>query len=142
MSNKKLIIGVTGLNAHDNPGPGVGVIRSLLESNDFDFRIVGLSYETMEPGPYLRDIVDIAYQIPYPSAGSDPLKDRLLFIHQQEKLNFIIPNFDAELRNFIKISSTLKQKGIHTLLPRVEDLNDIDKTHLHEFCAKKRYLSP
>ncbi len=140
--NKQLVIGVTGLNAHDNPGPGVGVIRSLRDSKDLDIRIVGLSYETMEPGPYLHDIVDIAYQIPYPSAGSEPLRDRLLYIHQHEKLNFIIPNFDAELRNFIKISSTLKQNGIHTLLPKVEDLNDIDKTHLHEFCIKNDISAP
>jgi len=134
--SRKLAIAVTGLNAHDNPGPGVGVIRSLRESKDFNVRIIGLSYETMEPGPYLHDIMDVTYQIPYPSAGSDPLIDRLLYIHQKEKLNFIIPNFDAELRNFIKLSKALQNEGIHTVLPKVEDLNSIDKTHLHDFCQK------
>lgn len=140
--SRKLTVAVTGLNAHDNPGPGVGVIRSLLDSKDFEIRIVGLSYETMEPGPYLHDIVDIAYQIPYPSAGSDPLKERLLYIHQKEKLEFIIPNFDAELRNFIKISNVLRNNGIYTILPKAEALQIIDKTHLHEFGLKNKIAVP
>jgi carbamoyl-phosphate synthase large subunit len=131
--SRKLTVAVTGLNAHDNPGPGVGVIRSLKDSKEFNIRIVGLSYETMEPGPYLHDIVDVAYQIPYPSAGSDPLK---------ENLNFIIPNFDAELRNFIRLAKVLAENGISTLLPKIEDLNSIDKTQLNKFCEKHNIESP
>ena len=35
-----LTVAVTGLNATDNPGPGVGVIRSLRHCND-DVRVIG-----------------------------------------------------------------------------------------------------
>lgn len=132
----KYVVAVTALNAIDNPGPGVGVIRSLRDCSDFELRIIGLSYETMEPGAYMHDLVDITYQIPYPSAGSEHLLDRLLFIHSIEKLDFIIPNFDAELKNFIKISKTLKNHDINTLLPDIKMLTNLDKMHLHEFCSK------
>jgi len=143
MKNKtKLVIAVTALNAHDNPGPGVGVIRSLRDNDDFELRIVGLSYEAMEPGAYLHDLVDVTYQVPYPSAGSEPLLDRLLYIYELEKLDFIIPNFDAELRNFIKISTTLEQLGIRTFLPRVDMLTKLDKMHLYDFCQKHDLLAP
>lgn len=142
MNKKALTIAVTALNAHDNPGPGVGVIRSLRESKDFKFKIVGLSYETMEPGAYLHDLVDITYQVPYPSAGSDPLLERLLFIHSIEKIDLIIPNFDAELRNYIKISSSLSQHGIRTFLPPVDMLTKLDKTNLYEFCQKNGMTAP
>ena len=70
-SKRKLVIGVTGLNAIDSPGPGVAVIRAIRECDDFDVRIIGLSYEALEPGLYMHDIVDKTYQIPYPSGGTD-----------------------------------------------------------------------
>lgn len=90
MNKRELTIAVTALNAHDNPGPGVGVIRSLRDSEEFKLRIIGLSYETMEPGAYLHDLVDLTYQVPYPSAGSDPLLERLLYIHSIEKIDIIL----------------------------------------------------
>lgn len=43
MSRKPLTIAVTGLNATDNPGPGVSVLRSLRLAPDFDGRLVGLA---------------------------------------------------------------------------------------------------
>ena len=142
MSKHKLTIAVTALNAIDNPGPGVGVIRSLRACKDFDLKIVGISYETMEPGVYMHDLVDISYQVPYPSAGSDQLLNRLLHIHSIEMLDFIIPNFDAELRNFIKIAPKLNRHGIHTLLPDADMLTSIDKMHLSDFCQENGLSTP
>ena len=98
---RKLVIAVTALNAIDSPGPGVAVIRAIRECPDFDVRIIGLSYEALEPGIYMHDVVDKTYQIPYPSAGTDSLFGRLLHIHEIEKVDVLIPNFDAELFNFI-----------------------------------------
>lgn len=137
-----MVVAVTALNAHDNPGPGVGVIRSLRESSDFKFKIIGLSYETMEPGAYLHDLIDTTYQVPYPSAGSEPLLERLLYISSIEKIDIIIPNFDAELRNYIKISPSLERQGIKTFLPSIDMINQLDKTHLYEFCKKNDIAAP
>ena len=64
---KTLVIAVTGLNAIDSPGPGVAVIRAIRECSDFDVRIIGLSYEALEPGIYLHDLVDKSYQLPLTS---------------------------------------------------------------------------
>ena len=61
MKRNKLTIGVTGLNATDNPGPGLPVIRALKESSSFDVRIIGLAYESLEPGIYLHEFVDKTY---------------------------------------------------------------------------------
>ena len=58
MSKRKITIAVTGLNNIDSPGPGIPVIRALRESKLFDVRIIGLSYDTMEPGIYMHDLVD------------------------------------------------------------------------------------
>ena len=95
--SRKINIAVTGLNAIDSPGPGISVIRGLRDAQSLDVNIIGLSYESLEPGIYMHDLVDKTYHIPYPSAGKESLLGRLEYIHKKEKLDVIIPNFDAEL---------------------------------------------
>jgi len=144
MSSKKPIyhVAVTGLNAVDSPGPGIAVIRAIRESENYDVRVIGLSYESLEPGIYMDGMCDKVYQIPYPSAGSDALLQRLEYIHEQEKLHVVIPNFDAELATFIKISGKLKAMGIHTFLPTTEQLEMREKINLFSFGKKYGFSVP
>jgi carbamoyl-phosphate synthase large subunit len=137
---RKIVIAVTALNAIDSPGPGVAVIRAIRDCKDFEARIIGLSYEALEPGLYMHDLIDKTYQIPYPSAGTDSLWLRLMQIHETENLDVIIPNFDAELYNFIKLRDRLKEKGINTFLPDLDQFESRDKIKLYEF-GKKHKLS-
>jgi len=123
MKRRRITVGVTGLNNIDSPGPGIPVIRALKESNAFDVRIIGLSYETLEPGIYMQDLVDRVYQLPLPTAGTSELKERLQYIHAAEKPDVIIPNFDAELHNFIRISPWMQEAlGIATSSPHTKRL--------------------
>ncbi len=136
MKKPVINIGVTGLNAIDSPGPGVAVIRGLREATSFDVRIIGFAYESMEPGIYMHDLVDRTYQIPYPSAGSDALLSRLEYIQSREKLDVIIPNFDAELYSFIKLENNLRLLGIHMFLPTLGQFEERHKVNLSEFGKK------
>ncbi|MCX6280317.1 MAG: ATP-grasp domain-containing protein [Bacteroidetes bacterium] len=136
MKRRKLNIAVTGLNAIDSPGPGVSVIRALREAESFDVGIIGLSYESLEPGIYMHDIVDRTYSIPYPGAGIDMLLSRIEYIHEKEKLDVIIPNFDAELYPFIKLESKLKDMGIHMFLPTMHQFEERHKVNLNDFGKK------
>ena len=103
-NTKPLVIAVTGLNAIDSPGPGVAVIRAIRDGLSRPLRIIGLAYENLEPGIYMDDICDKTYQISYPAAGAEVLYNSIKYIHDQEGIDVIIPNFDAELFNFITIS--------------------------------------
>ncbi len=132
----KIKIAVTGLNAIDNPGPGVAVIRGLLEAESFEASIIGLAYESLEPGIYMHDLVDKTYQIPYPSTGTDLLLERLEYINSKESIDVIIPNFDAELFSFIKIEKKLLDIGIHTFLPTLDQFEERLKINLPEFGEK------
>jgi carbamoyl-phosphate synthase large subunit len=136
MKRRKLNIAVTGLNAIDSPGPGVSVIRALREAASFDVRITGLAYESLEPGIYMHDIVDRTYQIPYPTSGTETLLERLVYIHEKEKLDVIIPNFDAELYSFIKLEPKLKEMGIHMFLPTLGQFEERHKVNLNDFGKK------
>jgi len=57
----RLTIGVTGLNATDNPGPGVAVLRSLRASARPGERLVGLTYDALDPGLYTEGLADASY---------------------------------------------------------------------------------
>lgn len=136
MNKSSITIAVTGLNAIDSPGPGVGVIRGLKEASSFDARIIGLAYETLEPGIYMENLTDATYIIPYPSEGTDALLDRLAYIHSKENINVIIPNFDAELYSFMKLEPVLKSMGINMFLPTFDQFEERHKVNLSEFGEK------
>ncbi len=142
MDKPVFTIGITGLNAIDSPGSGVGVIRAIRQSTSFDVRIIGLVYESLEPGIYMEGIADKSYMIPYPSAGREALLKRLSYIHSKESLDLLIPNFDAELFNFIKLVPEFKKMKIRTFLPSLAKLETLDKMHLHEFGKKFGFKVP
>ncbi len=136
MEKRKITLAVTGLNNTDNPGPGVPVIRGAKESKDLEVRIIGLVYENLEPGIYMEGLCDRIFQIPYPSSGSSELIERIEKIHQQEKIDVLIPNFDAELFSFMKNEQRLRDQGIHTFLPTIKQFQEREKNKLPEFGEK------
>lgn len=137
MEKQQLTIAVSGLNNTDNPGPGIPVIRGLKEAGSFNVRIIGLAYENMEPGIYMRDMIDKCYQLPYPSCGVEALLKRLNYIQDIEGIDVLIPNFDAELFTFIKLADTLRSMGIRTFLPTMRQFEERHKDRLPGY--GKRY---
>jgi carbamoyl-phosphate synthase large subunit len=128
-----LTIAVTGLNATDNPGPGVAVLRALKEAPGFNGRLVGLAYDSLDPGLYHLDLgLAGAFLIPYPSHGKDALLERLRYIHGRTPLDVIIPTLDAELPSFIALEEDLARLGIRTCLPTREQFDLRSKTRLSE----------
>ncbi len=138
----KITIAVTGINNTDNPGPGIPVIRGIRDSELIDARIIGLAYENLEPGIYLRDLVDTAYMIPYPSVGKEAYMQRILEIHQQDPINIIIPNLDAELYTFIKLKHILDANNILTFLPTEKQLEERNKGNLEHYGKKYNIVVP
>jgi carbamoyl-phosphate synthase large subunit len=142
LNKTPVVIAVTGLNAIDSPGPGIAVIRAIRDGYDRPVRIIGLAYESLEPGIYMDGICDKTYQISYPAAGSEVLYNCIRHIHEKEKIDVIIPNFDAELYNFITIAPRLKALGIHSFLPSFEMFDARDKLNLYAFGQKHGLLVP
>jgi carbamoyl-phosphate synthase large subunit len=141
--SKNVTIAVSGLNAIDSPGPGIPVIRALKESEHFEARIIGLSYEGLEPGLYMHDLVDISYRVPLPGEGMQQLFDRLREINKHEHIDVIIPNFDAELFSYIKLEDRLRSElGVRLFMPNSEQFESRQKAVLHEFGEKHGILVP
>jgi len=111
-NDQNFTIAVTGLNATDNPGPGISVIRGLRHNPQFRGRIVGLAYDGLDPGIYAHDIVDDVFLIPYPSQGVDALWERLEYIRNQTGMRVVIPTLDAELPSFMALEKRLHAAGV------------------------------
>jgi carbamoyl-phosphate synthase large subunit len=133
---KPICVGISGINAVDNPGPGIGVARSLREDPDLNVKVVGLAYDAMEPGLFMDWVVDRSYLMPYPSTGADAYLERLLYIKKTCGLDCIIPNLDAELPLYIKWAPLLAENGIATFLPTMEQFKLRSKDKLVEFAPR------
>ena len=84
----------------------------------------------------MHDIIERTYQIPYPSAGTEPLIQRIEYINEQEGIDVLIPNFDAELYVFMKSEEKLKKLGIHTFLPTIKQFEERQKASLSQYGHK------
>ena len=129
MSQKPLTIAVTGLNATDNPAPGVGVMRALREADTND-RLIGLAYDALDPGVYADSLAREVFMIPYPSQGLSAFLTRVSYVHDKVGLDVIIPTLDAELPSFIDLEPELRKMGIGLLLPTKAQLDLRSKANL------------
>ncbi len=137
-----LNVAVTGLHAADNPAPGLGVIRCLHHPEKWDGKIIGLAYDVLDTGIYDEGLLGHAYLIPYPNTSSKAFLERLQYIHQQEKIDVIIPTLDSELTVFQKIAPELKSLGIATFIPPKQITDRISKSQLAEFCESENIPYP
>lgn len=128
----RLTVAVTGLNATDNPAPGVGVIRSLRHDPDFAGRVVGLSYDALDPGNYAHDLVDDVFVVPWPSQGEEALRARLAYVLDRVPVDVVIPTLDSELPAFQDLAPWLADRGVGTFLPTRDQLDLRSKVHLAE----------
>ncbi|RKZ84653.1 MAG: carboxylate--amine ligase [Candidatus Parabeggiatoa sp. nov. 1] len=135
------MVGVTGLNASDNPAPGIGVARSLKEDKDLKVKIAGLAYDAMEPGIYMDWFIDKSFLIPYPTAGYE-LMERLLYIKNNFGLDVVVPTLDNELPFFMKYRSELENHGIRTCLPSEEQFRLRSKVRLATIAEQSGLQAP
>lgn len=128
-------VAVSGINANDNPGPGVGIARSLKEA-DPRTEVVGISYDPNDSGHYLRSLFDRTVLMPLPGRGWSELKKKLATIQQTFPIDLWIPCLDAELPLYIQNQKEIEKMGIHLFLPSISQFEVRGKDHLHELAKK------
>ncbi len=132
---KNICIGISGINATDNPGPGVAVARSLREKYP-NIQLIGLSYDVHDPGNYLTDLFENSFLLPYPTHGWEKLHEAIKRIATQTQMNTLIPCLDAELPLLIRNQSLLEKEGIQMLLPTESQFDLRSKDRLTDLCEK------
>ena len=138
----KIVVGITGMNAIDNPGPGVGIARSLRDDPELDVEIIGLAYNALEPGIYMDWVVDRSFTLPYPSVGAAEYLARLQQIRELTGLNCVIPCLDAELPLYIRFAKELAAAGLRTCLPTMPQFRLRGKDRLAELAERSNLRVP
>src|ERR1700685_1140307 len=131
-----LKVAVSGINAGDNPGPGIGVARSLMDDPDLEVEIIGLAYDALEPGLYMDWLIQNPYTTPSPFAGGEAFLDRLRYIRDERGLDHVIPNLDAELPVYIRYRDELAREGIRVVVPTMEQFKLRSKEQLPTIAEK------
>jgi carbamoyl-phosphate synthase large subunit len=130
-----LVIGISGINATDNPGPGLALARSFKESK-LKTTCIGLGYDANDPGHYLKWAIDQSYLLPYPSKGWKEMSARLEFIRSETGMEVLIPCLDAELPLYLKYRDQLAALGLRTLLPTEKQFELRSKDNLAELAEE------
>lgn len=134
-------VAVTGLNAADDPEPGIAVIRSIRDSGQWEGKIIGLAYDALDTGIYDQSLLDEVYLLPYP-LDSSGLWQRLKDITRKTRIDVLIPLLDLELLSLPSLAPSLKEMGINLLLPSIPKVIMQVKLKLDEFCQKNDIKYP
>ena len=137
----KKVIAISGINATDNPGPGVAVAKSIKESNP-DFNLIGLSYDIHDPGNYMCDLFSNCFLLPYPTKGWESFVGAISLVKEKTGLDIIIPCLDAELPLLIKHEKDLLRMGIKMMLPAETQFDLRSKDQLTSLAPKIGCLYP
>lgn len=135
-------LAVTGLNATDNPAPGVGIARSVRRESQWRGKIIGLAYDALDTGIYNENIFDEVYLIPYPTDGEGSLLHRIKEIKNKSDFQVIIPTLDSELINFYRIKDELEKENIKMIIPDETLIKLRSKVILGKFCKEKGFNFP
>ena len=126
----ELTIAVSGMSVAGTLAPGLPVVRALRSEPQFRGRLVGFSYDPLDPPNYDAELLSHSFLFPFPMYGPERLLLRIKQVHARVPLTAIIPTLDSELANYIRIESELRELGIRVLLPSAEAFNLRAKTEL------------
>lgn len=131
-----LTVAVTGMSVAGTLAPGLPVVNALRSEPRFAGRIVGFSYDPLDPPSYDGALLSHSFLFPFPMYGPERLLARLTEIHARVPLDVIIPTLDSELANYIQIESELQALGIGIVLPSAEAFNLRAKTDLPDVAER------
>jgi carbamoyl-phosphate synthase large subunit len=122
-------VAITGLNAADNPSPGLTVARALAATTPRP-RLIGLTHEVLATGAYVDGVWDEVRMISFPSRENDGYADALIAQCRAARVDCLIPTLDIEMPLVAWLAPVLARAGIRTLVPGVEALRMAAKSQL------------
>lgn len=135
-------IAVTGLDARENPFPGLAIARCLAEENRDAFRILGLTFDVLSTGAYAHAFFDKVYRVPFPGEGETRLLQRIVEVHRKEPIHVLVPSLDSEVPMYARLADRLREMGIATLLPSETSVKKRNKAALWSFCRENGVAAP
>lgn len=138
----KCNVAFTGLDSTESPYPGLSVLRSIKASEEFEGKIIALTYDSLCTGLYQYNLIDEVYLIPYPSEPEEFLFERILEINKKTKIDVLIPCLDSEISTYARLAKRLNTIGIRLIVPPEDAVKARSKLFLKEFCEKNKIDYP
>jgi carbamoyl-phosphate synthase large subunit len=123
------VVAVTGLNAAENPSPGLTVARSL-RAAPTPPRLVGLTHEVLATGAYVEELWDEIRLLPFPSREDGGYADALGAVCRETGADCLMPTLDIEVPIVSWLASALAKAGVATLVPSLDALAAVGKLAL------------
>jgi len=122
-------VAVTGLNASDNPSPGLTVARSLRLASPPP-GLVGLTHEVLATGAYVDGVWDEVRLLPFPSREEGGYSDALVEHCRAAGVDCLLPTLDIEIPLVARLLPRLASAGVAVLLPPPDVLASVTKPRL------------
>ena len=138
----ELTVAISGMSVAGTLAPGLPVVRALRGEPEFRGRLVGFSYDPLDPPNYDGELLAHSFLFPFPMYGPERLLARLTQVHARVPLDAIIPTLDSELGNYIQIEPQLRALGIRVILPSAEAFDLRSKVELPAVAKRTRLRVP
>ncbi len=135
-------VAVSGFSGLTNPHPGLPVARALREGWNGRIEIHALGYNALMTGAWMPETVDRLHVMPSLADGDDALMRRLIEIHEEFRLDAVIPCLDLEIPIYSRLAGRLRREGIATLLPSPDSVFATSKLRLPVFCHRNEIRAP
>jgi carbamoyl-phosphate synthase large subunit len=128
-------VAITGLNAADNPSPGLTVARSLAAAIPRP-RLVGLTHEVLATGAYVDGLWDEVRMVPFPSCENASYAEALIAQCRAAHVTCVIPTLDVDMPVITRLAPLLAKAGVRTLLPTADALRAVSKVELPRLATR------
>ncbi|MBI2527509.1 MAG: ATP-grasp domain-containing protein [Candidatus Rokubacteria bacterium] len=129
-------VAITGLNASDNPSPGLTVARSLRLASPPP-GLVGLTHEVLATGAYVDGLWDEVRLLPFPSREEGGYPDALVEQCRAAGVDCLLPTLDIEIPLVSWLVPRLASAGVAALVPTADALAAASKPRLPALAARK-----
>jgi len=129
------VVAVTGLNASDNPSPGLTVARALRAAPAAP-RLVGLTHEVLATAVYVDGVWDEIRLLPFPSREDTGYPEALVEHCRESGADTLLPTLDIEVPIVAWLAPRLAEAGIATLVPSPAALEAVVKSRLPALAAR------
>lgn len=127
-------VAVTGLNAADNPSPGLTVGRSLRLA-PAPPALIGLTHEILATGAYVDGLWEEVRLLPFPSREEGGYPEALIEQCRAAGADCLVPTLDIEMPLVAWLAPRLAEAGVATLVPPPEVLASVTKPRLSALAA-------
>lgn len=131
-ADRDIVVGITGLDAGDNPQPGTAVAAALRADPLFRGKIIGLPYDPMLPGAFQDGLFDGFSLMPWPGDSERTYREALGRARRDFGVNVCMPCLDSDVPTIARLAPELRAMGIHTLCPPLSAVKRRFKWNLPE----------